>query len=97
MSSVISSILATLAQVIPSITSSATVATVIAMLQQIVPVVIKEVQDVTPFIKNIIAALKDNTTITQEQWDELEALSAQVDAAFDAEADAYNPDGTLKS
>lgn len=63
--------------------ASSTVGMVISTLTEVVPLVVKEYQDVAPFIKNIIAALKDDPVATQAQLDALDALDKQVDDAFD--------------
>lgn len=97
MSAVITTILGVLAQVVPTLTSSASIQNVINMLTQILPTVIKEVQDVKPYITNILDALKSNTAITADQWTQVDALSTQTDAAFEAEAGKFNADGTLKT
>ncbi len=66
--------------------STSTVGMIINTLTEVVPLAVKEYQDVLPFAKNIIAALKDDPAATQAQLNQLDALDKQVDDAFDAAA-----------
>ena len=86
MSSAVLALLAVIAQIAPSLGASSTITTIINALIQIIPTVIKEVEDVVPIIKNIITALQNNGNITPDQLTQLTALDAQVDAAFEAAA-----------
>lgn len=89
------SIITTILTLVAQFASSATVTeitSIIAALEQIIPLVTKEVNDVLPMVKNIIAALKGNGQITADQQAQLDTLNAQVDAAFEAAvADLNNP------
>ena len=60
----------------------------IAALEQILPVAIKEAQDIVPEIQAIVAELTTNAAITPAQAATLAALDAQCDAAFEAAAAA---------
>ena len=95
MSAAILALLTIIGQIAPALGTSTAIQGVIGTLVQIVPTLVTEVTDVVPVVKNIISALQTNATITQDQLDQLAALDAQVDAAFEAAAGAYNPDGTL--
>jgi len=89
MTLVIQSVLAMISQFLPLLGSSSTVSTIqsiINALKNLVPLIVDEVQLVTPAIKNIIAALSANPATTAEQLAQLKALDAQVDAAFDEAA-----------
>lgn len=88
MSAIIPAILALLQTIIPSLSSASAIGSIITTLTQIIPVVVKEVQDVVPMIKNIIAALKTNDAVTPEQLDQLAILDAKCDADFEAAATA---------
>ena len=66
--------------------SSGIVDKILIALIQIVPIVAQEVQDFLVPLQNIITALKNSGPVTPEQMAQLEALNAQVDAAFDAAA-----------
>jgi len=91
-------LLVVIAQIAPSLTSSAAIQAVVNALVQIVPVLIKEVQDLIPMVKNIIAALSANAGTTSDQLNALAALDAQCDAAFEAAAAAAEAeDGTSTS
>jgi hypothetical protein len=68
---------------------------IIAWLEQIVPLIITEVKTVLPMVQNVIDALKNSDAITPEQFDALDKLEAQTDAAFEAAAKASGaPDDT---
>lgn len=86
MSALIPVILSLLETILPAINSSGTIAKIIATLVQIIPIVVKEVQDLVPMVKNIIAALKSTDGITEDQLAQLEALDAQCDADFETAA-----------
>jgi hypothetical protein len=79
-------LLTALAQIAPMLTSNAAIAKVITTVSDLVPVVIKEAQDLKPLVDNIIAALKGNDAVTDEQLAQLDALETKIDADFDAEA-----------
>lgn len=87
MSAAILALLGVLSQIAPVLGSSA-ITSVITALVQIVPTLITTVEDVVPMVKNIIAALQSNTAVTADQLAQLQALDAQVDAAFEAAATA---------
>ena len=57
---------------------------IVDALVTLVPIIIKEAQDLTPIIRNIITLLRGNGEVTTEQLDQLDAMEAQLDAAFDA-------------
>lgn len=86
MPAILSAVLALLQTIAPSLGSSA-IQNVINILVQLLPVAIKEVQDLTPAIKNIIAALSSNPAATADQLATLKALDTLTDANFDAAAD----------
>lgn len=64
------------------------VGSIITILAEAAPLAVKAAQDVAPMVKNIIAALKANGAVTPEQWAALDALEKQIDADFDAAANA---------
>lgn len=68
--------------------STSTVGMIIDTLTEVVPLIVKEYQDVAPFVKNVIAAVKNDPAANQEQLNQLDALDKQVDDAFDAAAAA---------
>ena len=87
MASAVVALLAILAQIAPSLGSTA-ITSVINALVQIVPALISTIEDVVPMIKNIIAALKANALISPQQLADLAVLDAATDAAFEAAATA---------
>lgn len=89
MNTILTSLLSLVGNLVPIAGgSTSTVGMIIKTLTEVVPLVIKEYQDVAPFVKNIIAALKNDPAATQKQLDQLDALNKQVDDAFDAAAKA---------
>lgn len=96
MSAVILGLLQGILAIIPSLTGSAAIGNIINMLINALPTIVKVVTDAVPIVKNIISALQNHNDITQEQWDALAKLNADCDAAFEAEAAKFNPDGSLK-
>ena len=93
MSAALLALLTVIGQIAPSL-GGAALTPIINTLIDIVPSLISEVSSVVPVIKNIIAALQSNTAITQDQWNALDTLNQQCDAAFETEASQFNPDGT---
>ena len=83
---IIITVLNLIASVVPEITSSAKVAQVVAMLVEILPKLIEVATDLVQPVKNIILALQQNGATTQELMDQLKALDAQCDSAFEAAA-----------
>ncbi len=86
MTGIVTAVLAILQAIAPSLSTSATVQTVINALIQIIPVLVKEAQDLVPMVKNIIAALGSNPASTADQLATLKALDQLTDAAFEAAA-----------
>lgn len=89
MNGILTSLLGLVSNLVPIASgSTSTVGMVINTLTEVVPLVVKEYQDVAPFVKNIITALKDDPAATQVQLDQLDELDKQVDIAFDTAAQA---------
>jgi len=88
MSAIITAVIALLGQILPLVQNSQQIASIIVTLIQIVPVLVKEAQDLVQPVKNIIAALQTNAATTEEQMATLKELDAQVDADFEAAATA---------
>lgn len=90
MSAVLQTLLTLIQNLLPQIgVNSKVVTTILTALIQLVPIVIQEASDILPAIKNIIAALSANPAATADQLKTLQALDAQVDAAFEAQVAAY--------
>jgi hypothetical protein len=83
------SILQTILNLVPQLTTNKEVNTVISMLVQIVPIIAKEAQELIGPVKNIIEALSNKADITQAQMDVLKSLDAQTDKAYDDAWAAY--------
>jgi len=95
MSAVLQTLLTLIQNLLPQIgVNSKVVTTILTALIQLVPIVIQEASDILPAIKNIIAALSANPATTADQLKTLQALDAQVDAAFEAQVAAYRANHT---
>lgn len=79
-----------LADIAPFIDDSTEIGKIIGFLETAIPWVAQEASDLLQPIQAIIAALKNNGAVTPDQITSLQALDAQVDAAFDAALSAYN-------
>jgi hypothetical protein len=88
-STAVQAVLTVLEDLAPLITNSKQISGVVTFLEQIIPVVVQEAQDLLQPIQNIIAALSANPAATSDQLAALTTLDAQVDAAFEAAATAY--------
>lgn len=93
MTSAITLLLTLIAQIAPSLGASSSIQLIINSLVELLPVIIKEIQDAAPLVKNIIGALRNNTEITQQQLDDLDALEAKADAEFEAAAAMPDDEG----
>jgi hypothetical protein len=95
----LTAILALIEQFIPllGVTSANTgiIAAIITTLESILPLIINEIPTVYAAVKNIIAVISTDPSTTASQLATLQALDAQVDAAFDVAAAAVNPDASV--
>ena len=85
MNAAITAVIALIEQLLPAITSAGNasiIASVLNALVSMLPFIIQEVQALITPVKNIIAALSANPATTADQLATLQALDAQVDAAF---------------
>ena len=64
------------------------IAKIVAALAEILPVAVKEAEDVVPIIKDAIVALAGNKATTADELAQLAALEVQYDADFDKAAAA---------
>lgn len=88
MTAIVMAVIGLLTNFLPLVSTSSNVTSIISTLIQIIPVVVKEAQDLVQPIKNIIAALQTNAATTAEQLAQLQTLDAVVDAAFEGAATA---------
>lgn len=94
----ISTILSVIETVLPTIsgvTSSTVITSLVTMLEKWVPIVIAELPSATTLfdsIKGAIAALSSNPDTPEQQLQTLQQLDSQVDTAFEAAAQAVDPD-----
>ncbi|MCW1991137.1 hypothetical protein ABIE85_001859 [Bradyrhizobium diazoefficiens] len=88
MTAMLTTILSLISALVPAGTNAALIEKIVAALIQIVPVVVKEYQDLVPIVRNIIAALKADPSTTAAQLEQLQALEVQWDAEFEAAAAA---------
>jgi hypothetical protein len=85
----IQALLGMITNIIPLLTSSANatlVTSIISTLTQFVPFIIDEISSLYLPVKNIIAALSATPATNAAQLASLQALDAQMDAAFEAAA-----------
>lgn len=97
MSAAFTSILALLQQLLPLITAgtsgaSGLVSTIVNVLETWLPLIENLTEALYTPIKNIIAELQSGGALTADQITQLEALDAQVDAAFAAASAGQDPD-----
>jgi hypothetical protein len=88
LTTIITAILALLTEIAPAVSTASVVAKIIANLVALLPAIVQEAKDLAPTVKNIIATLRGNAATTPEQLDQLDAIEAPIDAAFDAAATA---------
>jgi hypothetical protein len=68
------------------------ISNVINALTQLMPYIVNEVQTVYTSVKNIITQLQNSGAPTADQISALQALDAQVDAAWATNLDKFDPD-----
>ncbi|MCK1693749.1 hypothetical protein [Bradyrhizobium sp. 144] len=88
MTAMLTTILGLISALVPAGTNAALIEKIIEALIAIVPVVVKEYQDLVPIVRNIIGALKADPSTTSAQLEELQQLEVQWDADFEAAAAA---------
>lgn len=89
MESLVPLVLGMIQRALPMIGGSAPVLKEVAdIVVAVTPAVISTYKDLKPIVSNIIAALKADPATAREQIERLEAAEAQLDADFDAAADA---------
>lgn len=85
MNTVLTGALLLLKIALPAILKDSGITTrIIQGLVTLVPLAIKEAHDVLPMIQNIINGFTKAGGITDSDLDDLDLLSAQIDAAFEA-------------
>lgn len=90
----LSTILTILVQIAGVTGEASTITSIINALVSLIPVLVKEYNDLVPIVKNIIAALSANPATTADQLTTLQALDAKVDSDFEsAAAEASAEDG----
>ncbi|GAB9224792.1 hypothetical protein ACFLEY_21765 [Bradyrhizobium sp. YCK136] len=88
MTAMLTTILSLISALVPAGTNAALIEKIVAALIQIVPVVVKEYQDLVPIVRNIIGALKADPSTTAAQLEQLQQLEVEWDADFEAAAAA---------
>lgn len=81
--------LALVQKFVPLLNDAAAIDAVISDLETYLPVVEQFATDLAQPFKNVIAALLNNSAVTDDQAASLKALDAKVDTAFDAAEAAY--------
>lgn len=97
MQAALQALLALIAQIAPSLGASATIQNVINTLIQILPVILQTAESLVPHVKEIITILTSNPATLPDQVKQLQDLSAQCDADFDAAADAAAKEDSSQS
>ncbi len=99
MNAVIELALSLLEQLLPQlgVANAPLVEKIVEALVALTPVLVKEYQDVLPMVKNVITALKGNTSITADQLTALESAETQLDASFEQAATAAQAEDTGSS
>ena len=85
----IQAILQIIEGVLPEVQASTSLQSIIGGLEQIIPIVIAEAKQLLAPVQNILSALSSKGGLTPEQIAAVQALNAQVDAAFVAADEAY--------
>lgn len=86
----IQSILTLINSVLPLISNSSVIGQVLTTLEQLLPTVVQEGEDLVGAYKNILADLQTTGAATADQIAAAQALDAKADADFDAAVAAYN-------
>lgn len=97
MNAIISTLLGLLTQILPLVSQGGLTAKIISTLVQIVPTLVTEAEDLVPLVQNIIQVLKNDPATTQAEFAQLDQLDQQIDAAFDAAANAATSQDQSKS
>lgn len=97
MSAALAAILALIQQVLPLISGATNagslIASIIKALETWLPIIISEIKDLYPIVKNIIEALKSkDIVLTDDQKSVLQKLDLQTDLAFEAATQGLDPD-----
>jgi len=89
------------ATLLPLLGTSAATATlignVVTTIENLLPVIIQFVPQLYQSVKNIIQALTADPATTADQLAKLQSMDAQLDAAFEAAAQAVDPDAPAPS
>ncbi|MGJ4857083.1 hypothetical protein ACN6KF_003067 [Labrys sp. La1] len=78
---------------VQNLTDNKTVDKIVTLLEQWIPVILKEAQDLIPVVTGIIATLQGNDVLTPEQVATIDALNAKVDADFDKASARFRTGG----
>jgi hypothetical protein len=86
MSAIANIIVALLTKLLPLLgtMSGGAIGNIITLLEQVIPISVKEATDLVAPIQNIISELQGSGVVTSDQLTALAALSAKIDAEFDA-------------
>jgi hypothetical protein len=84
--SILVQILTMVAAIAPYLKKGEAIMEVITTLQSLISTATAEVKAVWPQVQDIIAVLRSNDAITQEQLDALDKIEADADAAFEQAA-----------
>jgi len=80
-------------QLVDGVSDNKTVDKVIGLLEQWLPTVLKEAQDLVPVVMGIISTLQGKDVLELADVARIDALNAQVDADFDAASARFRTGG----
>jgi hypothetical protein len=81
-------VLTILLNLVDKLSDNATVEKIIALLEQWLPTILNEAQDLLPTVQGIIATIEGSDILTSRQVTAIDTLNTQSDDAFEAAADA---------
>lgn len=79
-------VLTILLNLVDKLSDNATVERIIALLEQWLPTILNEAQDLLPTVQGIIATLEGSNVLTPAQAATIDTLNTQSDDAFEAAA-----------
>lgn len=81
-------VLALILQLLPVGGNAALIDKIIEALVAVYPLILQEYKDLVPIVKNIIAALRSDSSTMAGQLDALDKMEAQLDADYETAAAA---------
>ncbi|CAM5776255.1 hypothetical protein LMIY3S_05436 [Labrys miyagiensis] len=79
-------VLTVILNLVDKLTDNQTVERIVALLEQWLPTILAEAQDLVPTVQGIIETLQGNDALTPDQAAAIDTLNAQADTDFEAAA-----------